>query len=236
MSLHGKSYIAGVLGQTGGKTFKAANPSTGEDLEPAFHSASPAEVQQAMDASAAAFAIYRNKPASERAKLLDTIASEIEALGDELLQRAHAETGLPMARLTGERARTTGQLRLFAQLVREGSWVDARIDRALPDRQPLPRPDIRRMLRPLGPVVVFGSGQFPFGVAGAGGGAVGFHRAGPTGGESGRGVAPGDGERERKVPRAEDDDGAERAEHATDVRARKWLAIGERAIDTGVDP
>lgn len=180
MSLHGKSYLAGALGQTGGKTFKAANPSTGEDLEPAFHSASPAEVQQAMDASAAAFAIYRQKPAAERAKLLDTIASEIEALGDELLQRAHAETGLPMPRLTGERARTCGQLRLFAQLVREGSWADARIDRALPDRQPLPRPDIRRILRPLGPVVVFGSSNFPFAFSVAGGDTASALAAGCT--------------------------------------------------------
>src|SRR5690606_28540093 len=109
-----------------------------------------------------------------------TIASEIEALGDELLQRAHAETGLPMARLTGERARTTGQLRLFAQLVREGSWVDARIDRALPDRQPLPRPDIRRMLRPLGPVVVFGSSNFPFAFSVAGGDTASALAAGCT--------------------------------------------------------
>jgi len=90
-------------------------------------------------------------------------------LGDELLKRAHLETGLPEARLTGERARTAGQLRLFAQIAREGSWVDARIDHAIPDRQPAPKPDLRRMLIPIGPVVVFGSSNFPLAFSVAGG-------------------------------------------------------------------
>ncbi|HRE05655.1 MAG TPA: aldehyde dehydrogenase family protein, partial [Opitutaceae bacterium] len=104
-----------------------------------------------------------------RARLLEAMAAEIEALGDTLLQRAHAETGLPLVRLTGERGRTCGQLRLFAQVVREGSWVDARIDPALPTRQPLPRADLRRMLTALGPVVVFGSSNFPLAFSAAGG-------------------------------------------------------------------
>src|SRR3974390_720449 len=95
------------------------------------------------------------------------------ALGDDLIQRGHLETGLPEARLTGERARTVGQLKLFAQLAREGSWVDARIDHAIPDRQPVPKPDIRRMLIPLGPVVVFGSSNFPLAFSVAAG-ATGF--------------------------------------------------------------
>ena len=97
------------------------------------------------------------------------MAAEIEALGDALLARAQAETGLPLPRLTGERARTCGQLRLFAAVVREGSWVDARIDPALPDRQPLPRPDLRRMLIALGPVAVFGASNFPLAFSVAGG-------------------------------------------------------------------
>lgn len=169
MNLHGKSIIAGALGQTGGKTFRAENPATSQKLEPEFHEASAAEVTRALDVANEAFATYRAQPAAERAKLLETIATEIEALGDALLQRGSAETGLPLARLTGERGRTCAQLRLFAQVVREGSWVDARIDPALPDRQPLPRPDLRRMLIPLGPVVVFGSSNFPLAFSVAGG-------------------------------------------------------------------
>lgn len=169
MSLHGLSLIAGGPGRTGGRTFHAVNPASAQPLEPVFHEAMPAEADEALDAAAAAFADYRARPAAERAHLLDTIAAGIEALGDSLLQRASLETGLPLARITGERGRTCGQLRLFAQLVREGSWVDARIDPALPDRQPLPRPDLRRMLLPLGPVVVFGSSNFPLAFSVAGG-------------------------------------------------------------------
>ena len=169
MTLHGKSLIAGTLGATGGKTFHAVNPATSARLAPDFHEASAAEVARALDLSAAAFGAYRACSGAERAKLLETIADEIEKLGDALLQRANAETGLPLARITGERGRTCGQLRLFAQVVRDGSWVDARIDPALPDRQPLPRPDLRRMLIPLGPVVVFGSSNFPLAFSVAGG-------------------------------------------------------------------
>lgn len=180
MTLHGKSLIAGAAGQTGGATFRAVNPATGETLAPDFHAASDAEVNQALDAAAAAFANTRARTPAERATLLETIASEIEALGDALIQRASAETGLPAARITGERARTCGQLRLFAQVVREGSWVDARIDTALPDRQPLPRPDLRRMLLPLGPVVVFGSSNFPLAFSVAGGDTASALAAGCT--------------------------------------------------------
>jgi alpha-ketoglutaric semialdehyde dehydrogenase len=169
ITLQGKSLLAGQTGAIGGTVFQAINPSTGETFAPDFHEASLAEVDTALNAAAAAFEVYRLQPAETRAKLLDSIAAEIEALGDALLQRAHAETGLPLARLTGERARTCGQLRLFASVVREGSWVDARIDPALPDRQPLPRPDLRRMLIALGPVVVFGSSNFPFAFSVAGG-------------------------------------------------------------------
>lgn len=180
MSLHGKSILAGKTGETGGKTFKAFNPLSGESLEPAFHEASEAEVENALNASAEAFLDFRARPASERATFLETIASEIEALGDALIERGSAETGLPTARITMERGRTCGQLRLFATVVREGSWVDARIDTALPDRQPLPRPDIRRMLRPLGPVVVFGSSNFPLAFSVAGGDTASAFAAGCT--------------------------------------------------------
>ena len=169
MSLHGKSLLAGALGQTGGKIFHAVNPATNAPLAPDFHEASAAEVDHALHAAAAAFANYRARSGAQRATLLETIAAEIEKLGDVLLRRANAETGLPLARLASERARTCGQLRLFAQVARDGSWVDARIDPALPDRQPLPRPDLRRMLIPLGPVVVFGSSNFPLAFSVAGG-------------------------------------------------------------------
>ncbi len=180
MTLHGLSLIAGQQGQTGGKMFRAENPATSEKLTPDFHEASAGEVAAALDASAAAFAEYRQRSGAERAKLLETIADEIEKLGDALPQRANAETGLPLARITGERARTCGQLRLFAQVAREGSWVDARIDPALPDRQPLPRPDLRRMLIPLGPVVVFGSSNFPLAFSVAGGDTASALAAGCT--------------------------------------------------------
>lgn len=130
--------------------------------------ASAEHIDAALEAADRAFLEYRTVPADQRAAFLEQIAAEIEALGDELLAVAHAETALPVAeRLTGERARTMRQLRLFADLARDGSWVDARIDRANPDQRP-PRPDIRRMLIPIGPVAVFSASNFPlaFSVAG----------------------------------------------------------------------
>ena len=129
MTLHGKSLIAGQPGNTGGKTFRAIDPATNAPLDPEFHEASLAEAARALEAAQDAFQNdFRARSGAERAHLLETIAAEIEGLGDTLLQRAHEESGLPLARITGERGRTCGQLRLFAQLVREGSWVDARID------------------------------------------------------------------------------------------------------------
>src|SRR5690606_4542245 len=106
---------------------------------------------------------------AERAAFLRAIAEEILALDSILLARAGSETGLPEGRLTGERGRTVGQLRLFAEVLEEGSWVGARIDTALPDRAPLPRPDLRRMLVPIGPVAVFGASNFPLAFSVAGG-------------------------------------------------------------------
>src|SRR5262249_8524443 len=103
------------------------------------------------------------------ALLLDTIAEEIGALGDALIRRAQAETALPEARLVGERARTGNQLKMFADLIREGSWTEASIDRAIPDRKPPPKPDLRRKLIPIGPVVVFSASNFPLAFSVAGG-------------------------------------------------------------------
>jgi NADP-dependent aldehyde dehydrogenase len=117
----------------------------------------------------AAFEADRGRPAERRAALLEAVAEEVEALGEVLVERATAETGLPAARIRGERGRTCGQLRMFADVVRQGRWVDARIDTARPDREPAPRPDLRRMRVPLGPVVVFGASNFPLAFSVAGG-------------------------------------------------------------------
>jgi alpha-ketoglutaric semialdehyde dehydrogenase len=133
-----------------------------------FDEASISHVGQALESAERAFHEYRRCAADARAAFLDRIAQEIEN-SRELLLLAQAETALAPERLAGERARTVGQLRLFANLVREGSWVDARIDRAIPDRTPLPKPDIRRMLIPIGPVAVFGASNFPLAFSVAGG-------------------------------------------------------------------
>ena len=150
-------------------SFQGINPATGESLPGFFQETTPEQVAQVCEQAAEAFREYRKKSGVEKAQFLEQIATEIEAIGDELLTRAQAESGLPLARLTGERGRTTGQLRLFAEYLREGAWVNARIDTALPDRQPLPRPDLRQMLRPLGPVGVFGASNFPLAFSVAGG-------------------------------------------------------------------
>lgn len=169
MQLHGQNFIGNAVSSEGTDKITATNAVTGETLTPDFHIANDAEVDRAVRLANEAFPVYRALTAEQRAAFLERIADEIVALGDELLERAHQETALPLARLTGERGRTVGQLKLFATVVREGSWVDARIDRAQPERQPLPKPDLRRMLLPLGPVGVFGASNFPFAFSVAGG-------------------------------------------------------------------
>jgi 2,5-dioxopentanoate dehydrogenase len=169
MNLHGANFLGSSLSSEGDHLFRAVNPATGRELEPAFHEATPEELDRALRAAEEAFRSDRRRPGEERARLLEAIGVEIEALGDELVERVCAETALPEARVKGERGRTVGQLRMFAGLVREGSWVDARIDRAEPDRQPVPKPDIRRMHIPIGPVAVFGAGNFPLAFSVAGG-------------------------------------------------------------------
>jgi alpha-ketoglutaric semialdehyde dehydrogenase len=169
INLQGKLIIGGTWVQGSGENTFVISPLTQRALEPGFHQASLEQTMLAAQAAADAFPDYAQNSPESRATFLETIALKIEALGEELLLRANQETGLPLTRLTGERARTCGQLRLFAEVVREGSWVDARIDTALPDRTPLPRPDLRRMLIPLGSVVVFGSSNFPLAFSVAGG-------------------------------------------------------------------
>ncbi|CAN0563075.1 unnamed protein product, partial [Ectocarpus sp. 12 AP-2014] len=125
--------------------------------------------EKACELANVAFDRYRETSLDERAAFIETIANEIEALGDVLIERAMAESGLPRARLEGERGRTCGQLRLFANVVRAGEWLDVRIDPSLPDRQPLPRADLRQRHIGVGPVTVFGASNFPLAFSVAGG-------------------------------------------------------------------
>jgi NADP-dependent aldehyde dehydrogenase len=136
---------------------------------PSTPDATPAEISAAVTLAAAAAPAFAALAPATRAAFLEKIVDELLALGDTLLETAQRESNLPRARLEGERGRTMGQLRLFAAVVREGSWVDARIDPALPDRKPLPRPDVRRALQPIGPVAVFGASNFPLAFSVAGG-------------------------------------------------------------------
>ena len=169
MQLHGGNVLGNAVAKSGAATFRAVNPATGETLEPAFHSATDKEAARSLELAEAAFSNYRNQSPEAIADFLDAIAAGLEGLGDELIARAKAETALPEPRLLSERGRTTGQLRLFASLIREGSWVDARIDLPEPARKPVPKPDLRRMLVPLGPVVVFGASNFPLAFSVCGG-------------------------------------------------------------------
>ncbi|OLT29903.1 2,5-dioxovalerate dehydrogenase [Actinomadura sp. CNU-125] len=164
----GHMIIAGEAVAGSGATIRAVDPATGAALEPPFGYGDAGDVERACAAAAAAFGPYRRTSPVRRAEFLERVADNIEALGDALVERAHAESGLPIARLTGERGRTTGQLRMFATLLRDGDVEVPRIDPALPDRTP-PRPDIRQRWIPLGPVAVFGASNFPLAFSVAGG-------------------------------------------------------------------
>lgn len=131
--------------------------------------AASADVAAATTAAAEAFASYRATSPTQRADFLEAVAAEIEADKDAIIEAAVAESNLPMARITGEVGRTTGQLRMFAGVVRQGDHLGVRIDPAMPDRAPLPRPDIRQRMVPLGPVAVFGASNFPLAFSTAGG-------------------------------------------------------------------
>jgi len=168
VNITGQSLIGGVSVQGTGAPFFAFDPTLGAALEPAFHTVDAQQIDGACMVAQASFDAYRALSGARRAAFLDAIGEQILALGDALIVRAMAESGLPRARLEGERGRTVGQLKLFADLLREGSWVDARIDCALPLRQP-PRPDLRMRLIGLGPVAVFGASNFPLAFSVAGG-------------------------------------------------------------------
>jgi NADP-dependent aldehyde dehydrogenase len=169
MTLTGSQLLGSTESRLGTRTFTGFNPATGQELEPTFTEATTDEVDEAVRKAHAALATYRRTSGADKARFLEAVAEEILALGDELLQTASQETALPLPRLTGERGRTMNQLKIFAELVREGSWVDARLDSAQPDRQPAPKPDLRSMLRPLGVVGVFGASNFPLAFSVAGG-------------------------------------------------------------------
>ncbi len=145
------------------------NPATNEALDPPFPGGTQEDVNTACQLAAEAFRVYRNTTLEERAGFLEKVAERIEALGDALIERAHQESGLPLPRLQGERGRTCGQLRLFAGELRRGAWIDARVDSAMPQRQPMPRSDLRLQYIPVGPVAVFGASNFPLAFSVAGG-------------------------------------------------------------------
>ncbi len=186
--------LIGGRESAGGTPFSATDPATGELIDPPFSGAGKDEVAQACALAEAAAPSYAATDPESRARFLETIADNIAAIGDALIERAHIETGLPVARLQGERGRTIGQLRLFASYVRLGDWLDATIDPALPDRQPLPRADIRRTHLPLGPVAVFGASNFPLAFSVAGGDTASAFAAGCPVVVKGHPAHPGTGE------------------------------------------
>ena len=164
-----KNIIGYSTSAKSGNSFKAFSPATGLAIDPPFYIADASEIDEALTKAEEAFIQYRKIGKDKKADFLEKIAEEILEAGDELIARAVLETGLPEGRIIGERGRTVGQLRLFASTVREGSWVEASIDTAQPDREPLPKPDLRKMLMPLGPVVVFTASNFPLAFSTAGG-------------------------------------------------------------------
>ncbi len=169
MAVNGEMLLGNRAVTGSGAPEYAQNPATGERIEPAFRGASKGDVQLACNLAASAFDACRNTSIEKRATFLETIAEEILALGDALVQRAIAESGLPQMRIEGERGRTMAQLKLFASVVRSGRWLDVRVDPPMPDRAPLPRPDLRVRHIPLGPVAVFGASNFPLAFSVAGG-------------------------------------------------------------------
>lgn len=165
----GKNYIGSQLKAAGTITLKTFNPLLNTENPWVFTEATEEEIEEAVALASQAFVRYKKCSGLEKAAFLNAIADEILALGDELLVQYCSESGFPKGRAEGERGRMIGQLRSFAEMLVEGSWVQATIDTAVPERQPAPKEDLRKMLVPLGPVVVFGSSNFPFAFSTAGG-------------------------------------------------------------------
>ncbi|MEP2281385.1 aldehyde dehydrogenase (NADP(+)) [Maribacter sp.] len=167
--ISGTNAIGTKSSKQGNTTFKTFNPKENKDTEWTFYEASSSEIDEAVELATDAFKTYKDFSGIKKAAFLEAIANEIEALGDELINTYCEESGLPAGRARGERGRTMGQLRAFANLLREGSWIEAVIEKAQPNREPMPKSDIRKMLFPLGPVVVFGASNFPLAFSTAGG-------------------------------------------------------------------
>ncbi len=169
MTISGSLLIGGKETRGSNGEFSAIEASTGKPLEGSFGGATKADVEAATKLAWEAFDVYRETSLEARAAFLEAIAAEIEAIGDDLVVRAMAETGLPRGRLEGERGRTAGQLRLFAKEVREGGFQELRFDPANPERKPAPKPDLRLRNVAVGPVAVFGASNFPLAFSVAGG-------------------------------------------------------------------
>lgn len=165
----GHNFIGGTRSASGEPKLKSVDATTGEALPYSFSQATEAEVDAAVQAADAAFLEYRQLSPARRAEFLDAIADEIDQLGDDFVAIVCQETALPAGRIQGERGRTSGQMRLFAKVLRRGDFLGARIDQALPDRKPLPRVDLRQYRIGVGPVAVFGASNFPLAFSTAGG-------------------------------------------------------------------
>jgi len=165
----GKNYIGNALKNSGNNTYQAYNAAEFKMLDETFYCATENEVNNAVELAKSAFQEYTNFSGARKAAFLESIAEEILNIGDELVKTAMSESALPEGRIIGERGRTVNQLKMFAQLVREGSWVEATIDTAIPDREPIPKSDLRKYRQAIGPVVVFGASNFPLAFSTAGG-------------------------------------------------------------------
>ena len=201
MAING-AILIGAREEKGAKSFEAIDPATLQAIGPSFSCADAGHVEAAAALAEAAFPIFSELAPDARAAFLEAAAEQILAIGDELIIRAMQESGLPRARLEGERGRTVGQLRLFAQVVREGSWMDLTIDPAQPERAPLPRPDLRRRNVAVGPVAVFGASNFPLAFSVAGGDTASAFAAGCPVIVKGHSAHPGTGELVARAIRA----------------------------------
>jgi NADP-dependent aldehyde dehydrogenase len=168
-TISGKNFLGAAQSALGTSTFQAIGPTTGEPFGNQFFNSTIEEIDQAVTLASEAFGPFGHSFGESRATFLEEIANQIEKNSTAVIEQANLETALPPARLEGEMKRTTGQLRMFADFVRDESWVDAKIETAIPDRTPIPKPDLRRMLIPIGPIAVFGSSNFPLAYSVAGG-------------------------------------------------------------------
>jgi NADP-dependent aldehyde dehydrogenase len=176
--LTGCSFLGNKASAKRKKTFKAYNPMTQKHIEPFFFQATKEEIEEAVSKSLKAFKLYKQTSPDKRAEFLNRLATNLANEKEEIINRAMLETALPEQRLTGETLRTVNQIKMFAQYLVEGYYCNAKIDTAIPDRQPVPKPDIRQMLIPVGPVAVFGASNFPLAFSVAGGDTISALAAG----------------------------------------------------------